>query len=224
MEDSLRIRARTARAEIESGGLRGHRLLALLLSIPFLDRDAWTDELLGIDPPPPDVPDLPRGSVPYLPSGVEEILAVVREVPIGPDDHLVDLGSGLGRVLILAHLLTGARASGVELQEPLVDSARARCAALALPDIAFVQANAAEIGLDGSVFFLYAPFNGQMLTRVLRRLEDVARRRSIVVCAVGLEFRGVPWLRPRHTSCVSLMLYESRVPGVLCRSPRRERS
>jgi SAM-dependent methyltransferase len=209
VDDSLLHRARTARAEIASGALRGAALLELLLSVPFLDRDAWTDELLGIEPPPPDIPNLPRGSVPYLPSGVEEILAMVLEVPVRPDDDLVDLGSGLGRVVILAHLLSGARASGVEIQEPLVRSARARCAELALASVSFVHANAAAAELDGSIFFLYAPFNGQMLTHVLRRLEEVARRRSIVICAVGLEFRGVPWLLPRKTSSVSLTLYDS---------------
>lgn len=213
MDESLRLRARTARAEIECGALRGAPLLELLLSIPFLDRDVWADELLGIEQAPPDIPDLPRGSVPYLPSGVEEIVAMVRDVPVGPDDDLVDLGSGLGRVLILAHLLSGARARGVEIQEPLVRSARARCAELALP-ITFIQANAADAELDASIFFLYAPFNGQMLTHVLSRLEDVARRRPIVLCTVGLEFRGVPWLVPRKTSSVSLTVYESCVRGV----------
>jgi SAM-dependent methyltransferase len=209
MNDSLRLGARTARAGIESGALRGAALLELILSIRPFDRDAWIDELLGIEEPPPDVPDLPRGSVPYLPSGVEEILAMVLEVPVRPGDELVDLGSGLGRVAILAHLLSGARAAGVEIQEPLVRSARARCAALGLAAVSFIHANAADAELDGSVFFLYAPFNGEMLRRVLRRLQDVARRRPIVLCAVGLELRDLPWLRPRSTSSVALTLYDA---------------
>jgi SAM-dependent methyltransferase len=217
VDDSLRLRAQRARGEIESGALRGAALRALLRSVPFRDRDAWTDELLGLEDPPPDVPDLPRGSVPYLPSGVDEILAMVHEVPVRPDDEFVDLGSGLGRVVILAHLLTGARAVGVEIQAPLVCRARARRDALGLAAVSFVHADAAAAELDGSVFFLYAPFNGAMLTRVLRRLEAAARRRPIVVCAVGLEFHDVPWLRPRTTSQVSMTLYESRMPGVPCR-------
>jgi len=211
VEDSLRLRARRARAEIEFGTLRGRALLELILSIPFRDRDAWIDELLGFEVPPPDIPDLPRGSVPYLPSGVDEILAMVLEVPVRPDDELVDLGSGIGRVVILAHLLSGARVRGVEIQEHLVRSARDHCEQLRLPAITFVQANAADAlpPLDGSIFYLYAPFNGEMLTSVLSRLEEVARRRPIVLCAVGLEFHGVTWLRPRKTSCASLTLYDS---------------
>jgi SAM-dependent methyltransferase len=220
VDDSLRLRARTARAQIESGALRGAALLELLLSVPPFDRDTWTDELLGFEEPPPDIPDLPRGAVPYLPSGVEEILAMVREVPIEPADELVDLGSGLGRVAILAHLLSGARARGVEIQAPLVQIARARCAALALSAVSFVHANAADTDLDGSIFFLYAPCNGDLLTRVLHRLEAVARRRPIVVCTVGLELDDVPWLSPRKISSISLTLYDSQVLGVPGRSPQ----
>jgi hypothetical protein len=120
---------------------------------------------------------------------------------------------------MLAHLLSGVRAHGVEIQAHLVRMARLRCGELDLP-ISFSHANAANVELDGSTFFFYAPFNGEMLARVLRRLEDVARRRPIVLCAVGLEFRGVPWLVPRKSSSVALMLYDScaRITG---EGPRR---
>jgi hypothetical protein len=223
VNDSLRLRARTARAAVRSGALRGAALRDLVRSIPFLERDAWIDELLEIEAPPPDMPDLPRESVPYLPCGVAEILAMVEEAPVGPDDELVDLGAGLGRAVILAHLLSGARARGVEIQEPLVRSASARSADLALGAVSFVHADAAEVELDGSVFFLYAPFNGGMLARVVRRLEEVARRRPIIVGAVSFELHDLAWLLPRQTSCASLTLYDSRVSGVPCRSPGRRR-
>jgi SAM-dependent methyltransferase len=219
VKDSLRLRAQLARAGIASGALRGATLLELLESVPFHDRDVWTDEVLGFEGPPPDIPNLPRGSVPYLPCGVDEILAMVRDVPVLPGDELVDLGSGLGRVVILAHLLAGVRARGVEIQEHLVRSAEARCAELSLAGVSFAHANAADTELDGSIFFLYAPFNGEMLTAVLRRLEEVARRRPIVVCTVGLEFHGVPWLEPRRRSSVTLALYDSHVPGLPRRRP-----
>ncbi len=209
MDDSLRRQAGTAREAIESGALRGPALLELIASIPAFERDAWVDELLGIEPSPPDMPDLPRGSVPYLPCGVDEILAMVREAPLRPDDQLVDLGSGLGRVVLLAHLLSGARALGIEIQDHLVTSARAHAAALQLSDVSFIHANAVDLELDGSVFFLYAPFNGEMLARVLARLEPVARRRPIIVGTVDLELHDVAWLLPRTTSSRALTLYDS---------------
>ncbi len=190
--------------------LRGAALLESLLAVPFRDRDAWVDELLGLESLPPDAPDLPRGAVPFLPCGVDEILAMVREVPLRADAQLVDLGSGLGRVVMLAHLLSGAPAVGVEIQEPLVRSARSRCAELGLSGVSFVQANAAEVALEGSVFFLYAAFNGAMLAAVMERLAEVARRRHIVVCAVDVELHGAPWLRRRPPGTTpSLVVYDS---------------
>jgi hypothetical protein len=180
------------------------------------DRDAWVDDLFGWRGLPSDVSDLPRGSVPYLPCGVNEILAMVHEVPVLLDDELVDLGSGLGRVVILTHLLTGALARGVEIQEPLVLEARARARALGLSGVSFTHADARDANLDGSrrasrlVFFLYAPFNGEMLTGVVRRLEDVSRRRPIVICAVDVELAFAGWLR-RREPCRSpaLAIYDS---------------
>lgn len=218
MDDSLRIQARRTRAEIASGALRGPALLERLLSVSPLDRDAWLDEVLRIEGIPSDI-DLPRGSAPYLPSGVDDIVTMVRDVPLRSDDRLVDLGAGLGRVVILAHLLSGIPACGVEIQHHLVHSARERCAELALTGVSFVHANAADVVPDGSIFFLYAPFSGEMRTRAMQRLEAIARARAIVVCTVNLELHDTPWLTPRKSSSRSLALYESHIPGVAPRLP-----
>ncbi|MGH9888366.1 MAG: hypothetical protein ACREBE_22720 [bacterium] len=209
MNEQLRLQARAARERVRRGELRGESLRELICAVRWGDRNAWVDELLEIDAHVADVPDLPRGSVPYLPCGVDEILAMVSEVPLTPSDRLVDLGAGLGRVAILGHLLSGARALGIEIQPPLVQDARACCAALCLGDVAFLQADAAETDLDGSVFFLYAPFNGAMLARVVDRLAAVAGRRRIVVCTVGMELPEVRWLVPRAPSHASLALYDA---------------
>src|SRR5262249_28728782 len=138
--DRHRVLMDRDRAAIIDGTLRGSALRALIEAQPYRDRDVFVDELLGIDQPPPDEP-LPRGAVPYLPCAVDEILAFARE--IGPTDRFVDLGSGLGRVAILVHLLTGAASRGIEIQQSLVDRSRALCAKLRLA-VAFEHANAAE--------------------------------------------------------------------------------
>src|SRR5262245_24997115 len=139
--------------------LRGPALLDAIAAVPADGRETWIDALLGIDELPADAA-LPRGAVPYLPCGVDDIVAFVRELPLREEDVLVDLGSGLGRVAILAHLLTGARAHGIEIQDHLVASARRRARALGLDRVSFDRADVREAALDGSVFFLYAPFNG----------------------------------------------------------------
>ena len=218
--ETLRATAERERARIISGSLRGDALLELILSVPYRHRDAWTDALLGLEAPPDDVPNLPRGSVPYLPCGVDEVLTMVRELPIRQSDELVDLGAGLGRVAILVHLLSGARAQGIEIQAPLVHLARARCVALKLAGLSFTHADASEVHLDGSVFFLYSPFNGPTLQAVLHKLEAVARKRPVSICAVHVELGDLPWLQRRPSSSVSLSLYDSRgSPGVIHRHP-----
>jgi hypothetical protein len=214
VDEALRLRASAAaraRDRIRSGALRGHALRQLLLDVPSRDRDPFVDELLGVGEAPPDDPGLPRGSVPYLPCGVDEILAMVAEVPVGPEDELVDLGSGLGRVVILGHLLSGARARGVEIQRALVDASRACAADLALDQVSFTHESAVDTELDGSVVFLYAPFNGPTLARVLRRLEEHGKRtrRRLVVCTVGLELPDESWLERRPSSCPALAIYVS---------------
>lgn len=208
LDDELRQRAHRARTQLRAGTLDGAALFELLLALPPLVRDAWTDELLGLPSPPPDEP-LPRGSVPYMPCGVAEILAAIREAPIAAHDTLVDLGSGLGRVAILARLLTGARAIGIELQAPLVAASRALCADLAIDRVDFIHADVTTTPLDGSIYFLYAPFNGEMLARALAQLEAVARRHPITICAVDLQL-DAPWLSRRPSSNVALTLYDAR--------------
>lgn len=178
-----------------------------LLEVPFLDRDAWVDSRLGIGELPDDMPGLPRESVPYLPCGVEEILAMVDEAPVTASSEFVDLGSGLGRVAMLVHLLTGARTHGIELQAHLVQQARTLSAGLS--GVTFAVGDATEVELDGSVFFLYAPFSGDMLHRALARLHEVAQKRPIVIGAVGFEFQNVSWLQSRTTSVPTLTVYVS---------------
>jgi hypothetical protein len=71
--------------------------------------------------------------------------------------------------------------------------------------IEIIHANAADVVLEGTVVFLYAPCNGELLERVLARIE-VARPR--VVACVGLEL-DVPWLRPRSSSIPALTFYDA---------------
>lgn len=198
MDDALLLRARAAR------DLRGRALVDAIRAVPARDRDTWVDELLGLPPAPPDEP-LPRGAVPNLSCAVDDVLAMLDAVALAPTDTLVDLGAGLGRVAMLAHLVTGARAHGIELQASLVELARA--AALALPTVTFTHADASAVPLAGSVFFLYAPCNGDLLRRLLARLA--AAPRPFVVATIDLPLDDVPWLRARPSTHAALAVYDA---------------
>jgi precorrin-6B methylase 2 len=147
------------------------------------------------------------------------VLAAVQ-----PEDVLIDLGAGLGKVVLLAHLLTGAHAHGIELQPALVERARASAARLGA-DALFSQGDARQADLEtGTVFYLYAPFTGQVLAEVLARLFRVASKHAIVVCALGVDLhRTATWLAPRPSDSFWLTVYDSVVSGVPPRAPRISR-
>jgi SAM-dependent methyltransferase len=201
--------------------LRGPGLRAWLSSLPAEAADAAVEARLGIDGPRPASSPPGEGLIGYHPSGVSEILRAIDGVPVVPEDVVVDLGSGLGKVALLAHLLSGARARGVEIQADLVRRARASAARLDL-DVRFTaeDARAADLA-DGTVFFLYAPFDGAALLDVVRRLHRVASAHAISVCALGIDLpRTEIWLVPRPTEAFWLTIYDSVVPGVAARGAR----
>ena len=61
---------------------------------------------------------------PFVISGDEVIHRMLRMADVGPDDFLIDLGSGDGRIPIAAAKRYGTRGLGVDLDPPLVELAR----------------------------------------------------------------------------------------------------
>jgi phospholipid N-methyltransferase len=57
---------------------------------------------------------------PYVPSPDSAVAAMLREADVGPDDYVIDLGSGDGRIVRTAALVFGARGMGVDIQDDLV--------------------------------------------------------------------------------------------------------
>jgi SAM-dependent methyltransferase len=153
-------------------------------------------------------------------SSFAHVALALAGVPVVADDVFVDLGAGSGKVVLLAHLLTGARAYGVDLQPPLVSHARDAAAALGCEAVGFEVADARDADFaDGTVFFMYLPFTGPVLEAVMQRLRAVAERREIVVCSLGLELAAWDWLAPHPPSSFWLSVYRSTLPGA---SPRAD--
>jgi hypothetical protein len=197
--------------------MRRHALLEWLASIPPHSRDAAIEEHLTLDAPgAPAFAACPPGEhlLGYNPAGIAPIVRTLLEVPLTEQDTLVDLGSGLGKVVLLARMLTGASSRGIEVQPALVEEARAAAARLGV-DVRFTCADAREADLgDGTVFFLYAPFTGSVLAEVMSRLHGVARVRPIVVCALGVDLdRIAPWLAPRRSDAFWLTIYDGGTAG-----------
>jgi predicted RNA methylase len=198
------------RAAIQSGALRGAALRARLESIDETLRDSWIEEVLDVASPPMEEPVYERGLVPYVPSGVAEILHAVDASGTGPGHTLVDLGSGMGKVVLLASLVSGARGLGIELDPTLANASRAAARALDLDRVRIVKDDARHADLDGGdVFFMYLPFTGAPFEAVMQRIERVARTKKVVICAVAVDVRRFGWLRERAGASSWMQVYES---------------
>lgn len=216
MRDAALESATALCAAIRRSGSSPTAFRAALLEIRPEERDAWLDLVWGVDALPEDEP-LPRGCVPYLPCPVATVLEALDAAGVTTDDVFVDVGAGLGRVVALVHLATGARCIGLELQAPLVQAARAHAASLGLDGVRFDPGDAAELvacNPAGTVFFLYCPFGGARLEQVLDDLERIARTHPIRVCTVGMPALQRPWLVTTATPSVDLAVYRSRVTAV----------
>lgn len=156
--------------------------------------------VLAIRESPEPIAPLDLGMVLYQPTPARHIFDALARLALDEHDVLVDLGSGMGHVPLLAAICSPARCIGVEWQDAYVASAR-RCAQeLGLARAAFVQGDARQADLSsGTVFYLYTPFDGDMLHVMLDRLAAEARSRPIRLCTLGPCTERVAresWLRP----------------------------
>ena len=79
--------------------------LALLLALPLA--------ALAADKPPVD-------AGPYVPSPQSVVADMLKLADIGPQDFVIDLGSGDGRIVLTAAKVFGASGFGVEIKDELV--------------------------------------------------------------------------------------------------------
>ena len=150
----------------------------------------------------PDETELPRSPemVLYQPTPVRHILDLAAPGNISDDDVFVDLGSGLGHVPLLISILSGIRTLGVERQPAYVASAQECARRLNLQRVQFVAEDARLADLScGTVFYLFSPFTGLILTDVLDRLRMESVEKQIRICSLGPCTHAIAdqtWLNP----------------------------
>ena len=110
------------------------------------------------------------GSVPFVVTPAEIVERMLRMAEVGKGDHLIDLGSGDGRIVIAA-AQRGATALGVDLDPDLVRiaSANARRAGVA-ERTQFQVRDLFETDLSQAsvvAFYLLPEFNAKLLPRLL---------------------------------------------------------
>lgn len=85
------------------------RALALLLALPLA--------VLAADKP---AAEPPINAGPYVPSPQSVVADMLKLADIGPNDFVIDLGSGDGRIVLTAAKVFGASGFGVEIKDELV--------------------------------------------------------------------------------------------------------
>lgn len=126
----------------------------------------------------------------YQPSRWRTLKRMLPRRTVGPDDVFLDMGSGMGRVVILAASYPFKRVLGMELSPELheiavrnLDEVRDR---LVCKDVELEQANALEYEIpdDVTVLFLYNPFQGEIfdtaIASLLRSVDRNPRRVRII--------------------------------------------
>jgi len=108
-------------------GLAASSLFPALLLVPF--SPAWAEDLK---------PSKDAG--PYVPSPQSVVADMLKVADVGPDDFIIDLGSGDGRIVLTAAKVFGARGFGVEIKDDLVHKANQAAKAEGLADrVKFVK-------------------------------------------------------------------------------------
>jgi hypothetical protein len=198
------LRARIASGELGRGGLR-----ELFDAVPALERDHFVEEVLGIAYPPLDEGAPGSDLMSYAPSGYDEIVYAFDQSKLAAGERLLDLGAGLGKVVMLAELLTGAAGFGVEYDPRLCQLGNEACGELGLRGQRLEARDARDLqSFDADVVFMYLPFSGEVLATVLARLLSDERPRYL--CAGALELQRYPELAPVGSPQSWLNVYARR--------------
>ncbi|MBN1580551.1 MAG: class I SAM-dependent methyltransferase [Anaerolineae bacterium] len=176
------VESRTGRAHYDYDGLD------VLVSGVFLT-----------EPEPQEIKERQPGMVHLEAVPASVILELVDRVALTGEDVFYDLGSGLGQVAILVHLLTGVKAKGIEYEPAFCAYARQCAQDFGLSAVEFFNIDARDADYaEGTVFFMFTPFMGSILQDVLSRLYLASRERPIWVCTFGpctIEAAKQHWLK-----------------------------
>jgi hypothetical protein len=188
------------RADIRTGSCTGTALKGLIDQyvgrnssssrpqdeIGYDSLDMFINGLLLIQAVPTETKAREPEMVSYQQTPARIIFELVEKAHLTGEDVFYDLGSGLGQVPILVNLLSGATARGVEFEPAYCDYARVCAADLNLSGVAFINADARTADYsEGTVFFMYTPFEGSVLQEVLEKLRGESQKRRIRLFTYG---------------------------------------
>lgn len=109
-----------------------------------------------------------RSGGPYVPTPQPVVEAMLKLASVGPDDFVIDLGSGDGRIVLTAAAQYRARGMGVDIDAKLVEQSNAQARSRKLDrQVRFVRQDALQTDLRGAtVVTLY------LLPELMHKLRD----------------------------------------------------
>jgi len=148
--------------------------------------DLFINGLFSVQAMPEQTKDLEPEMVYYQKTPARIVFELAEEAHFSKEDVFVDIGAGLGQAAILVNLLTGIAAKGIEFEPAFCAYARDCASGLDLSKVAFIHADAREADYsEGTVFFMFTPFRGEMLREVLGMLWKESLKRKIKVITYG---------------------------------------
>jgi precorrin-6B methylase 2 len=154
-----------------------------------------------------------RPDVPWLPSPLEVVSAMLTLAKVQPGDVVYDLGCGDGRIPIAAARDFGARAVGIELDPQLAKAARENVRAAGVEDrVRILQQDLFESDLrEATVVTLYllSSLNLKVRPKLLRELGPGAR-------VVSHAFDMGDWKPDRELSVTGPSLADSPEATIYC--------
>lgn len=148
--------------------------------------DSFLGQLLRVDFVPSETRPRTDEMIYLQPTPGRIILDLLEHVTLSETDTFYDFGSGLGHVSLIVSLLTHCRAVGIEYEPSYVTYANLCAQKLHCSQVTFINQDVRQASFDdGTVFFMYTPFQGSIMRQVLDRLYKLSRTKPITLCTYG---------------------------------------
>jgi len=162
-----------------------------------------------------------QGNDVYRPFWRKEFFDAIRALDVELTDHLfIDIGSGKGKLLLLASHFPFSGIVGIEyapaLHATAVNNIKQFKNKAGRPDIISVNANAMtwELPTKPAVYFLYNPFDLKTTQAFFARLDEHVARTAVPTFMIYGNLRGVAEREAAFASARSLVL-KKRTPRFL---------
>ena len=150
-----------------------------------------------------------RGDVVYVPTPQIVVDEMLKMAKVGPNDYLIDLGSGDGRIVITAAKQYGARGFGVDLDTFLLSEANKNARNEGVADRAqFYERNIFETKLDTATVI-----SSYLLPEMNLKLRPAILKLKPGVRVIGHDYHMGDWL-PDEQKTLSVPEKQVGTPGI----------